>query len=112
MRSGKGYADAWSRLSFMRRRAAGFAVGGIIGFPVLALVMKYVADGSVSSLGFAGYLVAWIVSVLWSSLTVMSWPCPRCRRPFFHTGVTRNPLAKHCMHCALPYGALEDDRVA
>lgn len=109
MKDARGYADAWSRLRSMRQRSIGLVIGGMVGFPVLALVVKH-ARSSMSSLCLPGCLAVWFIGVLWSSVTVMSWACPRCRRPFFHAGVTRSPFAKRCVHCALPYGALENDR--
>ena len=47
---------------------------------------------AVGWLGFFG------VSVVW----VNSFPCPRCRRPFFHRPFVQNPLARRCMHCDWP----------
>ncbi len=46
-------ADAWSRLRSMKRRFFVFALGGVVGFPVLALAVRH-ANAGVSSMAIAG----------------------------------------------------------
>jgi uncharacterized membrane protein len=83
-----------------RRRLFWFALLGYIpGVLALGLPLQTLLHSDSPM-----YVVAavWMVLYVFVGNWMMSFPCPRCRQPFFRTWWYHNPLAMHCLHCGLP----------
>ena len=53
---------------------------------------------------------AWMLTLLIASNRVVSWPCPRCGKPFVSTRWSYNTFARKCRHCQLPKWSAEAAR--
>jgi hypothetical protein len=47
--------------------------------------------------------------LLFINLWRISWPCPRCGKPFYKTTFSYWPVADNCLHCGLPEYSPHDD---
>jgi hypothetical protein len=50
----------------------------------------------------AAVMMLWMACFGVASIRLNCFPCPRCRKPFFHTTFVQNPLVRRCLHCGLP----------
>jgi DNA-directed RNA polymerase subunit RPC12/RpoP len=49
----------------------------------------------------AFFLLATATQWFMFNWTLGGWTCPRCREPFFHSTLVRNPFGTRCRHCNL-----------
>ena len=46
--------------------------------------------------------LAWMLAFAASVIALNFFKCPSCQRPFFHTWLLGNIVARKCMHCGFP----------
>jgi hypothetical protein len=102
------YAEKWR--DYRRRKWFVYA-SGAGGFALLVLLMfvsSRFAPCRTPATGNACLVVPWVFGIAWlvtfavATMRAGSWRCPRCGNLFFSRGLGSNPLARRCMHCALP----------
>jgi len=85
-----------------RRRLTIFALVFVTFIPAGVFLAPFLSKTIPSINGEATVVFIWAVSFFASGIYMISWRCPRCRKPFFSRTMSHNPFAPRCMHCKLP----------
>jgi len=93
-----------------RRRAWRFWGAIALYLPVVGILSFFVNAIVVHDVFFLViWIGVWIALIVPADRSVMSFPCPRCSRPFFGGDSFYNGFARRCVHCKLRKWALDDD---
>jgi hypothetical protein len=104
------YEEDWrlyyaQRQNIMRRFAecaAGATISALI-FVIVPVSTQERHPITMNVLGAIGAFFLLATAFQWFRFmwTLGGWICPRCREPFFHSTLVRNPFGRHCRHCNL-----------
>jgi predicted RNA-binding Zn-ribbon protein involved in translation (DUF1610 family) len=97
------YQEAWAAYYRSNRRSWWLIAAVILSFVIGVSAFGTPVPGYVL---FVGMVTWWIVE----NERVRHFPCPRCGDPFFRGLFFHISTAKHCVHCGLPFGAIDNVR--
>ena len=72
-------------------------------FLVVTSVNILAEDQTVRNVVIPVAVILWPLAIVWMSLKLQKFPCPRCGKPFFGTKLTGVSMwQKECLYCRLP----------
>jgi len=91
-------SDAWQDYRRMRRRLLWVVLGGLLllGLSILPAATRHSAKPVLAALAVV------VGTTLWASVSLSTFPCPRCGKPFALDKNTRDGFTRACLHCQLP----------
>lgn len=84
-----------------RRRRLRLLLVIVFGLPILALAF-FISSYLQSSLPVVVCIFCFASLLVWFSVVLSRFPCPRCGKPFIYSNAVRNGFAKKCVNCQLP----------
>lgn len=107
------YALAWRESRRRFRQFLVYWIGGPFFFmATMMLVGALFEEGPpkrVEDLVFMGCGLAWAVGCFVLGFRHATFPCPRCGESFYMRAFGGNVLARRCLNCKLPKGALPSE---
>jgi len=103
------YSGEWAQLRGLQHRTFIAVLAAALVLAVVPLMTSLMPPNRFRGVVGLFLLAVWVwalIRLFLTTLTYVSWPCPRCGKPFHRVdwcfGRWINPIARRCVHCGLP----------